>query len=223
MTVTSSQMAQSSVIAPEDARDLRSRGLLLDDSKPGWCRLHKRAIFGFDFHDPDVQNIPLIIDPNSAAASDAFGCIPEHVISREALMDAGLSDARADSIWHLWTHRQAENSSCETDPDETVLQADFLKFVLDQFLIDLDARGEDDDEWYRSLEQYGLSEKLIEAFMDPDCRYQRLDDTCHYWVTDTIRMCYTSLQLSAENITLPGKNTQRQGGSSVTTTPSQRH
>jgi hypothetical protein len=81
------------ILAPLDADDLLSHGLLGASRITGFSRLHKRRLNRSS--DEEHHDIPLDISLESPAADNAFVTIPAVLISRETLLYVGLSEVEA--------------------------------------------------------------------------------------------------------------------------------
>ena len=184
-------MSESSILAPLDAAQLQNDGLLTGPDDRGTRKIHKRRLNRLS--DAEYQDIPLNVDPQSAAAQDAFATIPDQLISRATLEYVGFSDAKADALWSQWTNWPFKGPSRETDGDRGGLQMSFLEYMTASFDQGEDTFSEDDEMWARVMDMFGLSTETQQSILDPAFRYIRLGNSCVYWAKDTVEMRYYGL------------------------------
>ena len=185
-------MSESTILAPLDAANLLSHGLLSLSGTTGSCRLHKRRLNRSS--DEEHRDIPLNISLESLAADDAFAIIPTVLISRETLVYIGFSAAKAAEMWSEWTNWPAFGPSRETDPEDGGLQVTFIDFFTGAVEYRADTAEDNDVQWRACLDMCGISIDVQDAIMDPHFKYPRLSQSCLYWAKDTIEMRYAGLE-----------------------------
>ncbi|TID00170.1 hypothetical protein CH35J_005326 [Colletotrichum higginsianum] len=180
-------------MSPLDAQDLQNTGLLSPPSPGGSSgggsrRLHKRRLNRSS--DEEHYNIPLDVPMQSPAGSHAFQEIPEFLISREALVHVGFSDHRAAFLWNEWSMYMAGMPQHDIDD----LQVDFISFILNRLDQQVNTWSDTNSEWRSCLNSYGMSDEFQAAIMDPNFKYLRTSESCHYWTKDTVEMRFAGLQ-----------------------------
>jgi len=181
-----------SILAPLDTGQLESEGLLLPrspHSPPGTRQIHKRRLNSSS--DEEYGYLPLT-PPESPP--DAYVTIPDILISRETLIYIGLSNENADKKWDQWTNWPQYGPPRETDAANEEDQVSFFDFILEPIKTKDDASDETDPNWYKCMDDCGISMETQNAIMDKRFTYLRLSQSCLYWVVDTISMRYAGLE-----------------------------
>ncbi|KAK0623970.1 hypothetical protein B0T14DRAFT_517332 [Immersiella caudata] len=188
--MSESSWTSATILAPLDASNLETQGLLLARSTAGSRRIHKRRLNRSS--DEEHRDIPLVAPPESLAA---FVTIPDVLISRETLMHVGLSAEKAGELWQKWTNWPKNGPRREVDPDDGGgLQVTFIDFIVGHMENKDDATDDNDAQWRECMDGCGLSVDTQGAIMDPHFTYLRLSNSCLSWVRDTIEMRYAGLQ-----------------------------
>lgn len=187
---------RSPILRPIYAAGLYRAGFVRLDERATGCwrlRVHKRRLNGVStadrhLHPRHVEQRLVPLD-RPISDNDAFITLPKYLISREALLHVGLSEAKATELWHRWTHDiRAVNS------DEGGLQARFLDYILRTVDKEADTSGADDAMWNACMSACGVDVDVQATIMNPDFRGIRLSNSCLYWVKDTIKLRYASMQ-----------------------------
>jgi hypothetical protein len=185
-------MPETTILAPLDAVDLLSRGLLGPGTTTGFCRLHKRLLNRWS--DAEYHDIPLDISLEPPAAGDAFSMIPTVLISYETLVHVGLSEVKATELWNRWINWPVSGPRREIDTDDGGLRVDFIDFIIGPLENQVDTAEDNDLRWRECLNACGIDVSVQDAIMDPHFEYLRLSESCLYWVKDTIEMRYAGLK-----------------------------
>ncbi|KAF7551665.1 hypothetical protein G7046_g7652 [Stylonectria norvegica] len=199
--------SSNSLLAPLDADDLISRGLVSKPDGNSIRRIHKRRLNRHS--DMEFKHISLDVSVESDAASDVLGftTIPDELISRATVAFLGFSDAKADHIWNAWTIQLSSSSQRETDAKDTLslhnaspsmiflgLQFRFVAFITDTLETTPDVTSDDDADWVRAMEGYGLNAETQRSILDPRFKYLRRRRSCLYWIQVMIRMRFNTLK-----------------------------
>jgi hypothetical protein len=185
-------VSDGSILAPLDAADLRSRGLLGVESSTGKQNIHKRRANRSS--EEEYRNVSLNIRPQSPEAVDAYVTIPTVLISRQTLVYMGLNDDKATHIWNRWTNWPVGGPRRETDPDDGGLVVSFEDFVEGQVTGQVqDASGLNDNQWRLCLIACGMANEAQDAIMDRHFNQIRQTESCLFWVRDTMAMRYAGL------------------------------
>lgn len=205
-------MSEGLIIAPLDAANLLSHGLLTPGPTTGSCRIHKRRLnrssdeehsnlalpipaASLDPSDEEHGNLALPILVESLDASDAFATIPTALISRETLTHVRLSEEKSAELWEIWINWPAFGPGRETDIEDWGFQITFIEFILGGLENQIDATEDDDVQWRACLDACGIDTAgLQDGIMDPHFKYIRLSASCLYWVKDSIEMRYAGLK-----------------------------
>lgn len=93
-------------------------------------------------------------------------------------------------MWDRWV----DQASTSPSRDQGELSGAFLAFILAHTVEGGDnAITEEDEDWWRCLDECGVDKGLQDDIMDPNFTYLRLSDSCLYWVKDTIEMRYRGI------------------------------
>lgn len=121
-------------------------------------------------------------DSGYAASEPPSVEIPAQFHSIETLVFLGFTEDRAARIWQRWEERGDL-------PDE------FLEFA--QYAISYnpgDVSDNDDQAWVACFESLGINGATIYSIMDSTFAAIRLRESCQYWVLDTMKSRYESLE-----------------------------
>lgn len=184
--------AQQRILGELDAVNLQNQGRLSPNDSRGTRRLHRRYLNRSS--DEENQHIPLDVPMQSAAANEAFVSIPEHLISQATLEYVGFSEAKAAAMWQQWTNWPSGGPLREVDSDDGGLRMTFLDFLTGPFNGSVDCSSENDQEWSRCMNDFGLNSQTQDAILDPRFKYLRLSRSCAFWAKDTVEMRYAGLQ-----------------------------
>lgn len=116
------------------------------------------------------------------------------LISHATLIYIGFSGEKATELWNQWVNWPPGGPVREVDPDDGALQMTFIHFITGVFDGQTDTCSEDDDEWLKCMDSYGMSTEFQRAVMDPVFRCLRLGESCSYWARDTVEMRYAGLK-----------------------------
>lgn len=218
--------ARQRILGEVDAANLQNQGLLGPPDSRGTRKLHRRYLNRLS--DQEYKHIPLDVPMNSPAADEAFVSIPEHLISQATLEYVGFSTAKAAAMWLQWTNWPEDGPRREDDDvDDGGLCITFLDYFTRPFNGSTDCFSEDDNEWSRCMDEFGLSSQVQDKILDPVFKYLRLSDSCAFWAKDTVEMRYAGLRniqqasRERERMLLSGEGVQRPAPSGTNIAPSQ--
>ncbi len=195
MDQTVSSVSQTTLLSPLDEDILMTAGLASPVEPNGTRRLHRRRLNSFS--EEEYQDIPLVnVSSTEAYTHKAFVEIPNELISEATLRYIGYTAQVASHLWHRWTHwPPGPPVRFEIDNDDNVLSISFIDFAMGY--IDgrhVDAYEEDDQEWFHCLNACGISIRTQANIMDPIYRKVRLNETCTFWIKDTMDIRYHGLK-----------------------------
>jgi len=183
------------ILAPLDAQDLRTRGLLHPSGTNGAHRLHRRLVNGDS--DEEYKHISLDVPLASPFADEAYVAVPDMLISHQTLQYLGLSDSKAAELWDFWCHWDTDDGIGRWEIDEDCdMWWEFIDFAVNntaKYHPDVDDES-DDAQWRTYIRGCGISEEVENAIMDPDFTSLRLSCSGFYWIEDTMRMRYAGLE-----------------------------
>lgn len=174
----------TSILSFGDKQALRSAGLLGSVSSDGMQLLHKRRLNKYS--EEDNAHIPLI-SIREPMLKDEFIRIPQYLASEVTLRYLGFKPDVAALHWQQWLNFH-HNHALGPLP--------FIDFCTDHIKCCSTATKDnsDDEEWYRCMDSMGLDDNLQTAIMDPVFESIRLTKSCQFWVEDTLRLWYNSLE-----------------------------
>ncbi|KAG5978140.1 hypothetical protein E4U55_006350 [Claviceps digitariae] len=207
-----------SVFAPGDLENLVQAGLASPpDSASGTIRVHKRRLN----RSSDSEEAHISLSPSSMDSGDSYTNIPDAIESLATIRYLGLTDAKAYQVWTQWADVRAEN-----DSDYEITFIEFIVGCLTPSVKD-DPCEDNDDQWYQSMDQYGINDELQEAIMDPRFKDLRLSNSCFSWVRNTVEARFLGLreiqETSRERERARQRASQRPGGSQMEQTSDLMH
>jgi len=117
------------ILAPLDAQDLRTRGLLHPSGTNGAHRLHRRLVNGDS--DEEYKHISLDVPLASPFADEAYVAVPDMLISHQTLQYLGLSDSKAAELWDFWCHWDTDDGIGRWEIDEDCdMWWEFIDFAV---------------------------------------------------------------------------------------------
>ncbi len=147
----------------------------------------------------DLENGYISLDDRS---DEAFASIPDSRVSLATLRYIGYNEQTALQLWKRWTELSPSVFPIlETEDDIGDLR--FIEYATSYVrsrpdLHAIDAFDEDDEEWYRCMDACGIAEELQDAIMEPLYRDIRLTESCVFWILDTMRLRYLTLEAIQE-------------------------
>ncbi|QQK43394.1 hypothetical protein Pdw03_7295 [Penicillium digitatum] len=143
-----------------------------------------------------LQNSRLVSPPLSDGTRYTFVSIPDHLISLAALEHLGYNSETATRIWEYWTNWPPGEPKRETD--DVYHGMPFMDIVQGYIDNSPDTCEDNDAEWFRCFNLYGIHRELQEVIMDPKFRYIRLTESCKFWVLDTFQLRNRALQTAQD-------------------------
>ncbi|KGO74640.1 hypothetical protein PITC_084160 [Penicillium italicum] len=184
---------QTSILVSDDAVALQNSGLASPPLSDGTRRIHKRRLNRSS--DEEEQHLPLIPESISSS-SDSFVSVPDHLVSFAALEHLGYDSETATRIWDYWTNWPPVGPKRKTD--DIYHGVPFIDVVEGHLDNSPDTCEENDAEWFRCMDLYGINRELQESIMDPKFRSIRLTESCKFWVWDTFHLRNRALQAVQE-------------------------
>lgn len=184
---------QTPLLAPLDAADLSSKGFI-GHLPNGLLQLHVRFLDGRS--EEYYKHLPLV-RYDSPEASGKFFIIPSRIFSYATLRYVGFTKKMSFDIWLHWSHPAPGSPPREVDPYDGERQTTFFEL----FTSELDAChngpndtcSEDDWEWFRCMQHYGIDMDLQLEIMDPKFKEMRLNYMCCDLVKDIVSRRYAAL------------------------------
>lgn len=196
MTTTVNE--HSSTFAPDDIADLVSRGLM-GESGNGSRKLHRRILhLTADREYRDMHLDAKLEDNPKFRGLDIFVEVPEHLISKAALLYVGYTEDKAEELWRRWCNWPADGPSREVDAVSGSLYVTFADFITAHVgtsdMLPDNTWDDNTEQWVQCLKPYGLNDDTITAIMDRRFGNIRRTEICAFWARDTLAMRYAGIE-----------------------------
>ncbi|KAG0155810.1 hypothetical protein PDIDSM_2983 [Penicillium digitatum] len=109
---------------------------------------------------------------------------------------SGLQLRNGNSYLEYWTNWPPGEPKRETD--DVYHGMPFMDIVQGYIDNSPDTCEDNDAEWFRCFNLYGIHRELQEVIMDPKFRYIRLTESCKFWVLDTFQLRNRALQTAQD-------------------------
>lgn len=134
----------------------------------------------------------------SHSDSDVFVEVPEHLISKAALLYVGYTNDKAEELWSRWCNWPADGPRREIDAGSGSLYVTFADFITAHIgtsdTFPDNTWADNTAQWVRCLRHYGLNDDTITAILDAQFDNIRRTETCAFWAKDTLTMRYAGIE-----------------------------
>lgn len=179
---------QDKLLDSEDAQLLAQEGTVILNQGSRTFYLHKRRLNRSS--EEEYKDLRILSPPSTVSSIEDFEELPDRLISHETLEYLGFNEGAANTIWSRWAN-WGPNQDREIDGGPVSFESFFVTYVENT---GNDTVSDDDDSWWQTMNTIGIKLSFQAAMMTPLCKEIRLTESCKFWLLDTIRAKYSSLE-----------------------------